>query len=70
MVTVVLFACFPQDRDGFTLAWLPGVRSAGFVGNRLQLFAAYGALLAGDLVNNPDQTFDIVLARLAETLAQ
>lgn len=64
---MLLFACFQQDRVGFTLGFAGWCAMCGFVGSQLTLFAAYGAMLAGytaaiiagDVVSNPDQTFDV-----------
>lgn len=71
---VLLFACFPQDRVGFMLGLAGWCAMCGFVGSRLTLFAAYGAMLAGytaaiiagDVVSSPDQAFDVALARVTE----
>lgn len=76
IATVALFAAFPQDRVGFTLGLAGWCALCGFIGNRLRFFASYGAmlagytaaLLAGDLVNSPDRTFDVTLARVSEVL--
>ncbi len=71
---VVLFACFPQDRIGFTLSFAGWCALCAFVGSRLTFFAGYGAMLAGysaaiitgDVINAPDHVFDVVLARVTE----
>ena len=76
LATVTLFALFPQDRVGFALGLAAWCAICGFVGSRLTFFAAYAALLAGytaailagDLVNSPDQAFDVTLARVVEIL--
>ena len=71
---VILFACFPQDRVGFTLAFAGWCAMCGFIGSRLTFFAAYGAMLAGytaaiivgDAGDTPDRAFDIALSRVTE----
>ena len=74
VAAVLLFACFPQDRVGFTLAFAGWCALCGFIGSRLAFFAAYGAMLAGyttaiivgDVVSTPDQVFEVALARVTE----
>lgn len=74
VTAVLLFACFPQDRVGFTLAFAGWAALCCFVGSRLTFFATYGAMLAGyttaiivgDVIDAPDRVFDVALARVTE----
>ena len=74
LAIVLLSACFPQDRIGFSMRLAGWCAICGFVGHRLTLFAAYGAqlagitaaIVAGDIINQPDIVFDTVLARVSE----
>ncbi len=69
---VLLVACLPQDRVGFTIGLASWCALCGFVGHRLTFFAAYGAqlagytaaIVAGDVLDHPDLTFNTVLARV------
>ena len=71
---VLLTACFPQDRIGFLVGLALWGAACAFVNTLLQNFAAYAAalagytaaIIAGDALNSPDQTFNLAVARASE----
>jgi hypothetical protein len=74
VVTLLLFACFPQDRVGFTLGLAGWCAFCGFVSTSLTFFASYGAalvgytaaIIVGDVVDMPDHAFQVALVRVTE----
>lgn len=75
MATVLLTACFPQDRAGFLLGMALWCAACSFVSTLLRNFAAYAAMLAGytmaiiasSSIARPDQVFTLALSRATET---
>ena len=71
---VLLTACFPQDRIAFLAGLALWGAACAFVNTLLQNFAAYAAalsgytaaIIAGDALNSPDQTFNLAVARASE----
>ena len=71
---VLLTACFPQDRIGFLVGLALWGAACAFANTLLTNFAAYAAALAGytaaivagDSLTDPDQTFALAVSRASE----